>query len=244
MDVQDNVSIRIFNNTLVHNHEPSWSHEILVYTGTANVSVLEVKNNLFVSHADTIPLQDDDGSITDHSNNLFFRSGGGALVRSGGTTYTSADIASWEPSAIASDPLLNDISNLPTGFIGTFGVDLRPDTEGLNIAENSPARNAGAALDAAYSGSINSVTRPSGQGWDIGAYEYNEGTPYPDAGVPVDGQIPADGGGADGSTGNGGSGKSGCGCRAGPEDPAVPLGDLFLVVLIFGLMFALRRRRN
>lgn len=243
MDVQDNVSIRIFNNTLVHNHEPSWSHEILVYTGAANVSVLEVTNNLFVAHADTIPLQDDDGSITDHSNNLFFRTGGGALVRSGGTTYTSADIASWESSAITSDPLQNDISNLPTGFVGTFGVDLRPDTEGLNLAENSPARNGGAPLDAAYSGSINSVARPSGTGWDIGAYEYNEGGPDYDAGVPVDAQIPGDGGG-DGATGNGGSGKSGCGCRAGSRHTGIPSGDLFLFVLIFGLMVALRRRRN
>ena len=62
--------------------------------------------------------------------------------------------------------------SLPTGFIGTFGVNLRPNTDGLSVSGTSAAANAGVALSSAYSGSINSVVRPQGGGWDIGAYEF------------------------------------------------------------------------
>jgi hypothetical protein len=79
---------------------------------------------------------------------------------------------------------------LPTGFIGVPGVDIKPNSDGLNITADSPARDAGATLDAAYDGSINSVTRPSGAGWDIGAYEFTLGEPELELhGSPGDGTV-------------------------------------------------------
>ena len=73
------------------------------------------------------------------------------------------------------DPLLENPSDLPTGFTGAFGIDIKPNSDGLNITADSPARDGGAALDLAYNSSINSVTRPQLAGWDIGAYEFAPG---------------------------------------------------------------------
>ncbi len=84
----------------------------------------------------------------------------------------TSNINSWESTTITSDPLLEDTSSLPSGFIGTYGIDLRPNIDGLNITEISPAKDSGTPLDTIYNGSINSVIRPSGNGWDIGAYEF------------------------------------------------------------------------
>jgi hypothetical protein len=232
MDVQDNLAVRIYNNTLVHNYDPDWAHEILVTTGSAVVSVLEVKNNIFIALPGTLPLLDEDGSITDHSNNLFFREGGGTLVQAGGAGYSEADIASWEPTALVQDPLLGDVGNLPTGFAGTFGVDLRPNTDGLAITPESPARDSGADLGSAFATSVNSVPRPQDEGWDRGAYEYSSVPPAeidpvepaPDAAVD-DGapesadfievtadtsDVPADAVGEE--EGDGDGGDAGCGC--------------------------------
>jgi hypothetical protein len=239
MDVGGDVSLRIYNNTLIHNYEPTWSHEILIHTGTANVVLLEVKNNLLLARPETLPIQDEEGSITDHAHNLYYRTSGGALARAEGVNYTEADLQTWEPTALSAEPLLVDISNPPTGFIGTLGADLRPNTDGLNLTETSPARNSGVALAADYDTSINSIPRPSGTNWDIGAYEYNEGTAQPDAGIAADAEPDAepdpdggsDGGvdsGADGGTG--GSSKSGCSCRTQGGNPSSIM--MILVVLL------------
>ncbi|MFH2009208.1 MAG: right-handed parallel beta-helix repeat-containing protein [bacterium] len=242
MRVAGDVSIRIYNNTLIHNYEPTWSHEMLVYTEGANVQLLEVTNNLFVSLADTIPLQDDDGSITDHSNNLFYRPGTDApVVRSGGQTYTAADIATWEPSALAEDPLLEDVNALPTGFVGAYGVDLRPNAGGASPTAGSPAVDTGEALGAPYDNSINSVARPNGAGWDRGAFEYLEGSVYPDASVEPDAAAPADAGpGSDSGATDPGDGSGGCSCRSSAVSVPTPLIPLFLV----GLWLRLLRRRR
>jgi hypothetical protein len=81
----------------------------------------------------------------------------------------------WEPAGLTADPELENSSRLPTGFTGTVGVDIEPDSDGLSITCGSPARNGGVDLGAAYSGSVNSVSRPYGAGWDIGAYEHGSG---------------------------------------------------------------------
>jgi hypothetical protein len=132
---------------------------------------LEVKNNVFFTGPQSRALLDDDGVITSHSNNLYFRPGGGVLVIADGVSYTAADIKDWEPTAIASDPLLNDLSALPAGFVGNYGEDMRPEPDGLNITVDSPAKDAGVALGAEHDTSINSIRRPYGAGWDVGAYE-------------------------------------------------------------------------
>jgi len=49
------------------------------------------------------------------------------LVIDKGTTYNADNIGSWEATAIKDDPLYYNTSQLPTGFTGTFGVDMKPN---------------------------------------------------------------------------------------------------------------------
>jgi hypothetical protein len=171
------MSVRIFNNTLVGNCALAGYREIYVQENDATVSALEIVNNLIVTLPTIAAIIDEDGVITAHSNNVYFRPGGGDLVETGADTYTADTVSSWEPTALTADPLLADSSQIPTGFVGEVGVDIRPDTEGLAPAEGSPAIDAGAVLDPRYAGSINGMTRPLGAGWDIGAYEMGMAQP-------------------------------------------------------------------
>jgi hypothetical protein len=79
----------------------------------------------------------------------------------------------------SSNPGFTNPANKPTGFIGTYGVDLRPNTDGFALTSGSAAVNGGTALGSAYSSSINSVSRPQGSAWDSGAYELGSATPQP-----------------------------------------------------------------
>lgn len=180
MTVMGTLEMRIYNNTFFRNLYPGWSHEIYIPSNDADVAVLEVRNNIFRSDAEATPIYDADGDITAHSNNLYHRPGGGTLVTSAGVSYTAATITSWEPTALAADPLLVDELDLPTTFEGTLGIDLRPDTDGLCITQDSPARDTGATLDGDFSGSINGVPRPFGPAWDRGAYELVPGLIFAD----------------------------------------------------------------
>ena len=172
--LHDSLAVRIYNNTFYHNYEAEWSHELRIESNSADISVLEVRNNIFYAASTTRLFGDDDGDITVHSNNIYYRPGGGTLVTASGVSYTASDISSWESTALTYDPLLNDPSNLPSGFTGLYGIDMEPYPGGLNITPDSPAKDYGVSLGSAYNSSINSVTRPSNAGWDIGAYEYIE----------------------------------------------------------------------
>jgi hypothetical protein len=172
LSLSDSLAVRIYNNTFYHNYESEWSHELRIESNSADISVLEVQNNVFHAASTTRCLGDDDGDITAHSNNIYYRPGGGTLVTANGDSYTASNISSWEPTALTGDPLLKDPSDLPSGFTGTYGVDMEPDSDGLNITVGSSAKDYGISLGSAYNSSINSVTRPSGVGWDVGAYEF------------------------------------------------------------------------
>ncbi len=76
---------------------------------------------------------------------------------------------------VNSNPGFKDPGNKPTGFIGAYGVDLQPNTDGLSLNVSSSAIDGGATLANAYNQSINSILRPQGSAWDIGAYEFNAG---------------------------------------------------------------------
>ncbi|MFN2271566.1 MAG: right-handed parallel beta-helix repeat-containing protein, partial [Anaerolineae bacterium] len=183
----DSLTARVYNNTFYQNYEPEWDSEIRVEANSADISVLEIRNNIIYADSDTRCLIDDEGNITNHSNNVYYRPGSDVLVIANGTSYTAGNVNTWEPTALTDDPSLVNSANLPTGFVGAFGVDMQPDLAGLNITADSPARDAGAALAAAYDSSINSATRPQGAGWDIGAYEF---VPALDLyGTPGDGSI-------------------------------------------------------
>jgi len=161
-DLGNSNNLRIYNNTF-------YNTPVVINNSAATFPVLEFTNNL-IYVTGGVPLTDS-GRITSHSNNIFF--GNGTLVRSGSTNYTSSNISSYEATASSANPLFTNTANLPTGFAGTYGTNLAPNTTGLSLQASSYANDHGAALASPYNGSINSITRPSGGGSDIGAYEYS-----------------------------------------------------------------------
>jgi predicted heme/steroid binding protein len=176
-DLTGRVRFGIYNNTLVNNFAGSqWSQQIRILCKDATVEALEIKNNLIYSSHRTRCILDDHGMVTAHEGNLYYREDGGTLVIADGDSYDASNVTVWEPSAVVQAPGLGDIDALPSGFTGTFGHDLRPDRDGLAIASGSPARDAGVSLGSPYATSINSVIRPAGPGWDIGAYERGTGS--------------------------------------------------------------------
>lgn len=156
------VQLLMYNNTF-------FNAPVLVENSGAVFSPFEFRNNI-VYYTGGIPLTDPGVKITAHSNNMFFR-GSGTLVTSGASSFTSANLATYEATALSSDPTFTNTAALPSGFIGTFGVDLAPIPNGLSIQTGSPGVNAGLALAATYASSINSLSRPQGTSWDRGAYE-------------------------------------------------------------------------
>jgi hypothetical protein len=168
----DSLSARIYNNTFYQNYGPEWGSEVRVHDTNANIAVFEFSNNIIYADADSRCLIDDVGTITHHTNNIYYRPGSDVLVLANEASYNAGNINAWESTALTADPLFVNPASLPTGFVGTFGVDLRPNLDGLNITTASPALDTGSALGAAYNSSINSVIRPGGSAWDIGAYEF------------------------------------------------------------------------
>jgi hypothetical protein len=153
----------MYNNTF-------YNAPVIISNNGATVTVFEFKNNI-VDCGDGVPLTDAGGRITSHSNNIFHR-GGGTLVRSDGSDYSSSDLASgYEPTASSGSPIFKNTSKLPTGFAGAYGVDMAPNSDGLSLQEGSPGVNKGIALGSGFGGSINSVRRPTDASWDIGAYQ-------------------------------------------------------------------------
>ena len=166
-DVGNSNSLRVYNNTFYNN-------PVVINNSAATFPVFEFRNNI-IYYAGGPVLSDTSGRITAHSNNVYY--GSGTLVRSGGGSYGAGSLAGYEPTASAADPLFANVANLPTGFVGAYGVDLAPNANGLSIQQTSYGIDHGTALASPYDGSINSVKRPSGSAPDIGAYEFSGTTP-------------------------------------------------------------------
>jgi hypothetical protein len=150
------------------------------------------KNNIFnvvttsTSATDYIPIYADYGSGTfTHNNNLYYRSTGTSYVYvSTGNwgSHTSYDgegeniVTSWEDTAQITTPAFSG-GTLPTGFTGTYGTNMVPNTDYFQLTVDSDAKDAGATLEG-YTGAINGaglatpIVRPLGAAFDIGAYEY------------------------------------------------------------------------
>ncbi len=159
-DVGGSNQIRIYNNTF-------FKAPVRIQNTSATFPVLEFKNNVIYSPA-AVPMIEN-GRLTAHSNNVYF--GGSTLVASAGRNHTAATLGAYEPSASSLDPNFRDVSALPDGFTGRFGVDMLPNKSGLSLSPGSVGIDRGAALGIAFGASVNGVSRPAGAAWDIGAYE-------------------------------------------------------------------------
>ena len=63
-----------------------------------------VKNNIVLETGD-YPLDALSGTLVAHSNNLFYKTGVGAIVaRYGGSYYTAETITSFDPTSLSVDP--------------------------------------------------------------------------------------------------------------------------------------------
>lgn len=168
-DLGNTLSLLVYNNTF-------FNSPVLISSNKATVTVFEFKNNIIYYNGGA-PLTDSQGKISAHSNNLFYRSSG-TLVSSKGVSYTSSNLKTgYEATSSSSDPLYKNTANLPTGFTGTYGVNLAPNNDGLSLQQSSPGIDHGIVLASAYGGSINSINRPGSGAWDLGAYEQSFGVP-------------------------------------------------------------------
>jgi len=166
------ITARFYNNTFFGNCTDYGSGEVYFdgdWSGSPNIEF--INNIIYSTTAGVTPLRDIDGGLLTHSNNLYYREGGGNVVDDGGSTYTAATLTNYESTAQSGDPLFADTNSLPTNVTSTAGVS--PD--GLKPQQGSPAINNGtnglALVD------IDGTVFPSSEPRDIGAYEtYN--APY------------------------------------------------------------------
>jgi hypothetical protein len=157
--------LNLYNNTLVDSYDDA----IYFSTGISGSPTINVKNNLCYkdcSGNDKRCMSTGSLSIT-HSNNNFY------CYDSASTHVVdrwdrSEWVSSWNDTGGQSgDPMLGNRSNPPTAINSSSG----PNTRGFTLQSGSPAVDQGADLGPSYDKSVNLVTRPSGAGWDVGAYE-------------------------------------------------------------------------
>ena len=106
-------------------------------------------------------------------NNIFYNASGPDLTDPSG--YITA-----QSNNITANPRYKNVNNAPTGWKGTFGVDIEPNQDGFSLQADSLAIDYGIILGNEFINSINSVSRFSGAGWDIGAYEFATANLPPD----------------------------------------------------------------
>ncbi len=162
-DLKNSLNLLVYNNTF-------YDAPVIVQRLNITVNAFEFRNNIVYSSGSSVPLTDDRPSMTAHSNNIYFRASG-TLVSSGGTSYSSSNLSSYEASGSSGNPLFVNPASLPTGFAGTYAVNLAPNSAGLSLQPSSIGAGRGFALPAAYANSINSVGRLLTGPWDIGAYQ-------------------------------------------------------------------------
>ena len=116
-----------------------------------------------------------------HLNNFGYYSGGytyhdlawfeGASgFSSTGSSNTASGNLAQEPS-FSGGTLGALLPNTPTGFDANW----KPNTVGMLLNTSSPAKDSGVVLSATFNADIAGDSRPQGNGWDIGAYEYQSG---------------------------------------------------------------------
>ncbi|MFA5961156.1 MAG: right-handed parallel beta-helix repeat-containing protein [Parcubacteria group bacterium] len=170
-------SIKMYNNTIYSPGSTSMFGCAGIYEGGSNASGIEFRNNIYYCDLAARCFYDYGAQLTtsQHTNNIYYRPSAGALAWTQNSTYTSANIGDWEPTAQNTDPQFTG-GTLPTGFTGTYGSNMLPNTNYFATTAG-PTINTGATLGSPFNSSINSAglaspfLRPVGA-YDIGAYEY------------------------------------------------------------------------
>ncbi len=161
-----NLSLLVYNNTL-------YNAFINITNQTSTIQTFDLRDNIIYAPSGRAALLTNGAVLTTHANNIYY--GSGTLVTYGGTSYSASNLASFESTASAANPLFKNTGSLPTGFTGTYGSTLAPNADGLSLQSTSYGRGHGGSLSSPYNNSINSVARTSGA-WDIGAYQAGSST--------------------------------------------------------------------
>jgi hypothetical protein len=145
--------------------EPNWASECPNQGDVCNSGDLQLTNLGTV--------------ITSDYNYYYPRAGEHAVL----LPYVYASLTQWKAAPYSQDThsLGNDAT--PPGFARVPpGIPALGD---LRLNTGSPCIDTGTALGSPYNTDYDGNSRPSGSGWDIGAYEYGSGAPEPDTTPPV-----------------------------------------------------------
>src|SRR5215472_4510680 len=172
--------IRLYSSTDPSSKDVSVYGNV-VYNSTANggfvingdlkgTNSIRLYDNTFYNAPIAVTSSSASYSLFDVRNNIVYYPGGTAI--SGSNFFTT------NSNNLTTNPSFKNTASLPTGFTGTYGVNLAPNVDGLSLAAGSPAIGAGLVLGSPYNGSINSVIRSVTSPWDLGAYATSSsGTP-------------------------------------------------------------------
>jgi hypothetical protein len=161
--------VRIYGN-VVYNSTANGGFVINSDLKGSNNSI-RLYNNTFYNAPITVTTSQANYSLFDVRNNIVYYPGG--------TPITGSNFFTTNSNNLTTTPSFKSTANLPSGFAGTYGVNLAPNADGLSLAVGSSAIGASVVLASPYNGSINSVTRPATGPWDLGAYATSSSATLP-----------------------------------------------------------------